>query len=58
MTLWLFLSPLAGESWLTPSELGVCAYNCTIRYAPDGTFCTQAEKENNECVFTCDPRSY
>ena len=40
-----------GDGWLSDPSLGVCSYNCTIRY-PNGTFCPA--DDHNGCFETCD----
>lgn len=45
-----------GESWLTPSWMGICGYNCTARNPSNGAWCNQTEIDNDICELYCDPR--
>eukprot|EP00949_MAST-11_sp_MAST-11-sp1_P002748 g2748.t1 len=48
-----------GPGFLSDPDLGVCGYNCTIRF-PNGTFCPPQERKNrtSPCFEVCDATKF
>lgn len=44
-----------GETWLTPSTMGICGYPCQL-INDDMEFCSQDEHDARQCYVSCDPR--
>jgi hypothetical protein len=45
-----------GETWLTPSTMGICGYPCQLRNPDTNEFCSKADDDARKCVVYCDPR--
>jgi hypothetical protein len=45
-----------GESWLHPTGLGVCGFNCSARQS-DGAMCDSEDIDKGRCLIFCDSRT-